>query len=178
MIVLLSNRSEYIQKSYAALSSPTTPNATITSTHISNLTSSSAATTSPIYQQHSQGGYSTVIDVTNGTAKLKAPYSGDGFAKDISVRDVGTILYTLHSSGAVNGTAQGYIVSADGKMVTYTFKGEGQVAKEGNIPIQGTWHFNSIPKGNMAFLSNMNGIFKGEVSSTGAITLQVWQQQK
>lgn len=176
-ILLLSDGSQYIQKSYAELSSTTT-NATTTS--IRNLTSSSETITPPIYQQHSQAGYSKVIDVTNASAKLEAPYSGNGFVKDISVKDVGTILYTLQSNGAVNGTGQGYIISAadGGEMVTYTFKGGGQVGKEGNIPIQGTWHFNnSIPTGNLAFLSNVKGMFKGEVSSTGVITLQVWQQK-
>jgi hypothetical protein len=151
-----------------ALSSST--NATST---VSNLTSAT-----PIYEQHSETPGNRVIDVTNGSAKLEASYSGNGFAKSIyTVIDQGSLLYTLKSSGAVNGTGQGYIRSLDGEMVTYTLKGGGQVDKEGNTSFQGTIHFNSISSGNLAFLSDMKGTFKAEASNKGQITFQVWQQK-
>jgi hypothetical protein len=152
-----------------ALSSPTT-NATTT---VSNMTSAS-----PIYEQHSEAHSNRVIDVTNGSAKLEVSYSGNGFAKSIyTVTDQGSILYTLQSAGAVNGTGRGYIRSLDGEMVTYTLKGGGQMDKEGNTSFQGTIHFNTIPSGNLAFLSNMKGTFKAEASNKGQITFQVWQQK-
>lgn len=151
------------------LSSPTT-NATIS---VSNMTS-----TSPIYEQHSEAHSNRVIDVTNGSAKLEVSYSGNGFAKSIyTVTDQGSLLYTLQSSGAVNGTGLGYIRSLDGEMVTYTLKGGGQMAKDGNTSFQGTIHFNSIPSGNLSFLSDMEGTFKAEASNKGQITFQVWQQK-
>jgi hypothetical protein len=161
----------------ASLSSPTT-NATTT---ISNLTSAT-----PIYQQHSQFGNSKVIGVTSGSTTFEANYSGSGFAKGISVTDQGTVLYTVHSTGAiyqgtvlytVNGTGKGLIRSADGETVTYTFKAGGQLDKMRNIAIQGTLNFNSIPTGNLAFLSNVKGILKGDVTNRGQLTFQVWQQK-
>lgn len=153
-----------------ALSSATTNAIT---TNVSNLTSAT-----PIYEQHSEVHGNRVIDVTNGSAKLEASYSGNGFVKSIyTVIDQGSLLYTLQSSGAVNGTGQGYITSLDGEMVTYTLKGGGQADKEGNTSFQGTIHFNSIPTGNLAFLSNMKGTFKAEASNKGQITFQVWPQK-
>ena len=161
----------------AALSSPTT-NATTT---ISNLTSAT-----PIYQQHSQFGNSKVIGVTNGSTTFEANYSGSGFAKGISVTDQGTVLYTVHSTGAiyhgvvlytVNGTGKGFIRSHDGEMVTYTFKAGGQLDKLRNLAIQGTLNFNTTPTGNLAFLSDVKGILKGEVTNVGQLTFQVWQQK-
>lgn len=141
-------------------------------------TSSNLTSATPIYEQHSETHGSRVIDVTNGSANLEASYSGNGFAKSIyTVTDQGSLLYTLQSSGAVNGTGQGYIRSLDGEMVTYTLKGGGQADKEGNTSFQGTIHFNSIPTGNLAFLSNMKGTFKAEASNKGQLMLQVWPQK-
>jgi hypothetical protein len=128
--------------------------------------------------RHSQGYGNTVLDITNGSAKLQASYSGGGFAKGISVSDQGTVLYTLQSTGAVNGTGKGFIRSPDGSMVTYTFKGVGQVDKQGNTSLQGAIRFNNMPTGNLSFLSNMKGTLKAQViGSNGQITLQVWQQK-
>jgi hypothetical protein len=152
-----------------ALSSPLTN----TTTTVSNMTSAT-----PIYEQHSETHGNRVIDVTNGSAKLESSYSGNGFAKSIyTVTDLGTFLYTLQSTGAVIGTGQGYIRSLDGEMVTYTFRGGGQMDKDGNTSVQGTIHFNSIPTGNLTFLSNMKGTFRAEASNKGQITFQVWQQK-
>jgi hypothetical protein len=164
-------------KPSAALSSPIT-NATTT---ISNLTSAT-----PIYQQHGQFSNSKVIGVTNRSTTFEANYSGSGFAKGISVTDQGTVLYTVHSTGAiyqgtvlytVNSTGKGFIRSADGETVTYTFQAGGQLDKMRNIAIQDTLNFNSIPTGNLAFLSNVKGILKGEVTNKGQLTFQVWQQK-
>lgn len=153
-----------------ALSSPPT---NATTTNVSNLTS-----ITPIYEQHSEAHSNRVIDVTNEIAKLEASYSGNGFVKSIyTVTDQGTFLYTLKSTGAVNGTGQGYIRSLDGEMVTYAFKGGGRLDKDGNTSVQGTIHFNSIPTGNLAFLNNMKGTFKAEASNKGQIAFQVWQQK-
>jgi len=161
----------------AALSSPIT-NATTT---ISNLTSATS-----IYQQHSQFSNSKVISVTNRSTTFEANYSGSGFAKGISVTDQGTVLYTVHSTGAiyqgtvlytVNGTGKGFIRSADGETVTYTFQAGGQLDKMRNIAIQGTLNFNSIPTENLALLSNVKGILKGEVTNKGQLTFQVWQRK-
>jgi len=37
--------------------------------------------------------------------------------------------------------------------------------------------FNSIPTGNLTFLSNMKGTFKAEASNKAQITFQIWQQK-
>ncbi len=109
----------------------------------------------PIYQQHSQTHGNRVIDVTNRSANLEVSYSGNGFARSISVTDQGTLLYTLNSTGAVNGTGHRYIISTDGEMLTHALKGGGQLNKEGNASFQGIIHFNNIPTGNLAFLSDV-----------------------
>ena len=87
------------------------------------------------------------------------------------------MLYTLNSTGAVNGTGHGYIISTDGEMLTYALKGGGQLNKEGNASFQGIIHFNNIPTGNLAFLSDVKGTFKAEANNNGQLTLQIWQQK-
>ena len=77
----------------------------------------------------------------------------------------------------VNDTGKGFIRSHDGETVTYTFKAGGQLDKLRNIAIRGTLNFNSIPTGNLAFLGNVKGILKGEVTNKGQLTFQVWQQK-
>jgi hypothetical protein len=85
-------------KTSATISSIASTNATTT---VGNLTSAT-----PIYQQNSQTYANRVIDVKNGSTKLAVSYSGNG------VTDMGTVLYTLLSSGAINGTCASFPVNS------------------------------------------------------------------
>ena len=63
------------------------------------------------------------------------------------------------------------------EMLTYALKGGGQLNKEGNASFQGIIHFNNIPTGNLAFLSDVKGRFKAEANNNGQLTLQIWQDR-
>jgi hypothetical protein len=168
-IILLSNGSQYMLKTSATISNIASTN---TTTIVGNLTSAS-----PIYQQNSQTYANRVIDVKNGSAKLEVAYSGNGFAKAVPITDMGTVLYTRLSSGAINGTGQGHVRATDGEMVTYTLKFSGQTDKQGNVVAQGVIDFSNVPSGKLAFLSNVKGTVKAEAGLNGRLMLQVWQQK-
>jgi hypothetical protein len=162
----------------ATTSSTGTENATASKTNMSATTA--ARLGKLIFRETGHVIVNRVLDVTDNSVTIESSYTGNGVVNGTtSVLDIGTVTYTVDSTGQVTGKGQGLLRTSDGSSIAaYSQKYTATEDIQGNTNVQGTVHFSSLATGKLADLSNTNNVFKAQITPSGSSTLQAWEQQK
>jgi hypothetical protein len=93
----------------------------------------------------------------------------------INATNTGTIVNTVQANGVFHAKGQGFIMTEDGEVATYTNQVIGNLTKEGNVLSLGAGFWNTPSTGKLAFLNDMIGIFKLQVDRDGNLSAIEWE---
>ena len=94
---------------------------------------------------------------------------------NISATNTGTTVGILQPNGVFRSTGQGFIMSQDGEVATYTSQVVGKVTKEGDVLSVGANLWNTPSTGKLAFLNDMMNIFKLQADRSGNFSAIGWE---
>jgi hypothetical protein len=94
---------------------------------------------------------------------------------NISATNTGTTVSTLQDNGVFRSTGQGFIMTEDGEVATYTSQVVGTLTEDGGVKSLGTniWSTNST--GKLAFLNDMVNIFNLQADGYGNFSAMGWE---
>ncbi|MGA7692054.1 MAG: hypothetical protein WCA61_07105 [Nitrososphaeraceae archaeon] len=94
---------------------------------------------------------------------------------NISATNTGTTVSTLQDNGVFRSTGQGFIMTEDGEVATYTSQVVGTPTEDGGVKSLGTniWSTNST--GKLAFLNDMVNIFNLQADGYGNFSAMGWE---
>jgi hypothetical protein len=93
----------------------------------------------------------------------------------INATNTGTIVSIVQANGVFHTKGQGFIMTQDGEVATYTNQVIGNLTKEGNVLSRGAGFWSTPSTGNLAFLNDMMSIFKLEVDKEGNLSAIEWE---
>ena len=94
---------------------------------------------------------------------------------NISATNTGTTIGILQPNGVFRSTGQGFIMTQDGEVATYTSQVVGKVTKEGDVLSVGANFWNTPSTGKLAFLNDMMNIFKLQADRSGNFSAIGWE---
>ena len=94
---------------------------------------------------------------------------------NISATNTGTTVGILQPNGVFRSTGQGFIMSQDGEVATYTSQVVGKVTKEGDVLSVGANFWSTPSTGKLAFLNDMMNIFKLQADRSGNFSAIGWE---
>ena len=94
---------------------------------------------------------------------------------NISATNTGTTVGILQPNGVFRSTGQGFIMTQDGEVATYTSQVIGKVTKEGDVLSVGANFWSTPSKGKLAFLNDMMKIFKLQADRSGNLSAIRWE---
>jgi hypothetical protein len=93
----------------------------------------------------------------------------------INATNTGTIVSIVQANGVFHTKGQGFIMTQDGEVATYTNQVIGNLTKEGNVLSRGAGFWSTPSTGNLAFLNDMMSVFKLEVDKEGNLSAIEWE---
>jgi hypothetical protein len=94
---------------------------------------------------------------------------------NINATNTGTTVNTVQPNGVFHTKGQGFIMTQDGEVATYTNQVIGNLTKEGNVLSRGAGFWNTPSTGELAFLNDMMSVFKLEVDREGNLSAVEWE---
>jgi hypothetical protein len=94
---------------------------------------------------------------------------------NISATNTGTTVGILQPNGVFRSTGEGFIMTQDGEVATYTSQVVGKVTKEGDVLSVGANFWNTPSTGKLAFLNDMMNIFKLQADRSGNFSATGWE---
>ena len=94
---------------------------------------------------------------------------------DINATNTGTTVSTVQANGVFHTKGQGFIMTQDGEVATYTNQVIGNLTKEGNVLSRGAGFWSTPSTGKLAFLNDMMSVFKLEVDKEGNLSAVEWE---
>lgn len=94
---------------------------------------------------------------------------------DINFTNTGTTVSNLEANGAFNSKGQGFIMTEDGEVATWTNQVVGKLTQEGKVLSRGVGIWNTPSTGDLAFMNNLMTIFKLEIDREGNLSAQEWE---
>jgi hypothetical protein len=94
---------------------------------------------------------------------------------NISATNTGTTVGILQPNGVFRSTGQGFIITQDGEVATYTSQVVGKATKEGDVISVGANFWNTPSTGKLAFLNDMMNIFKLQADRSGNFSAIGWE---
>ena len=94
---------------------------------------------------------------------------------NINATNTGTTVGILQPNGVFRSTGQGFIMTQDGEVATYTSQVIGKVTKEGEVLSVGANFWNTPSTGKLAFLNDMMNIFKLQADRSGNFSAIGWE---
>ena len=93
----------------------------------------------------------------------------------INFTNTGTSVSNLQKNGTFTGKGQGFIMTEEGEVATWTNQVVGQLTKEGNIISRGAGFWSTPSTGDLAFMNNLMTIFKLEIDREGNLSAEEWE---
>jgi hypothetical protein len=94
---------------------------------------------------------------------------------NISATNTGTTIGTLQPNGVFRSTGQGFIMTLDGEVATYTSQVVGNVTDDGRVLSVGANSWSTPSTGKLAFLNDMINIFKLQANRSGNFLAMGWE---
>jgi hypothetical protein len=94
---------------------------------------------------------------------------------NINATNTGTTVSTVQPNGVFHTKGQGFIMTQDGEVATYTNQVIGNLTKEGNVLSRGAGFWSTPSTGKLAFLNDMMSVFKLEVDKEGNLSAIEWE---
>jgi hypothetical protein len=94
---------------------------------------------------------------------------------NINATNTGTTVSTVQPNGIFHTKGQGFIMTQDGEVATYTNQVIGNLTKEGNVLSKGAGFWSTPSKGELAFLNDMMSVFRLEVDKEGNLSAIEWE---
>jgi hypothetical protein len=94
---------------------------------------------------------------------------------NINATNTGTTVSTVQPNGVLHTKGQGFIMTQDGEVATYTNQVIGNLTKEGNVLSRGAGFWNTPSTGELAFLNDMMSVFRPEVDREGNLSAVEWE---
>jgi hypothetical protein len=88
---------------------------------------------------------------------------------NINATNTGTTVNTVQPKG------QGFIMTPNGEVATYTDQVIGNLTKEGNVLSRGAGFWSTPSTGKLAFLNDMMSVFRLEVDREGNLSAIEWE---
>ena len=95
--------------------------------------------------------------------------------ENINATNTGTTVSTIQPNGVFHTKGQGFIMTQDGEVATYTNQVIGNLTKEGNVLSHGAGFWNTLSTGKLAFLNDMMSVFRLEVDREGNLSAVEWE---
>ena len=92
----------------------------------------------------------------------------------INATNTGTTIST-QLNGVFHSKGQGFIVTQDGEVATYTSQVVGNLTKDGRVLSVGVNFWSTPSTGELAFMNDMMNIFKFQVDQSGNISAMGWE---
>jgi hypothetical protein len=94
---------------------------------------------------------------------------------NINATNTGTTVSTVQPNGIFHTKGQGFIMTQDGEVATYTNQVIGNLTREGNVLSKGAGFWNTPSTGELAFLNDMMSVFRLEVDREGNLSAVEWE---
>jgi hypothetical protein len=94
---------------------------------------------------------------------------------NINATNTGTTVSTVQPNGIFHTKGQGFIMTQDGEVATYTNQVIGNLTKEGNVLSRGAGFWSTPSTGELAFLNDMMSVFRLEVDKDGNLSAIEWE---
>jgi hypothetical protein len=94
---------------------------------------------------------------------------------NINATNTGTTVNTVQPNGVFHTKGQGFIMTPDGEVATYTNQVIGNLTKEGNVLSRGAGFWSTPSTGKLAFLNDMMSVFRLEVDREGNLSAIEWE---
>src|ERR671915_114471 len=94
---------------------------------------------------------------------------------NINATNTGMTVNTVQPNGVFHTKGQGFIMTQDGEVATYTNQVIGNLTKEGNVLSRGAGFWNTPSTGELAFLNDMMSVFRLEVDKEGNLSAVEWE---
>jgi hypothetical protein len=94
---------------------------------------------------------------------------------NINATNTGTTVSTVQPNGIFHTKGQGFILTQDGEVATYTNQVIGNLTREGNVLSRGAGFWNTPSTGKLAFLNDMMSVFRLEVDKEGNLSAIEWE---
>lgn len=94
---------------------------------------------------------------------------------NISATNTGTTIGTLQPNGVLRSRGQGFIMTLDGEVATYTSQVVGNVTDDGRVLSVGANSWSTSSTGKLAFLNDMMNIFKLQADRSGNFSAMGWE---
>jgi hypothetical protein len=93
---------------------------------------------------------------------------------NINATNTGTTVNTIQPNGVFHTKGQGFIMTQDGEVATYTNQVIGNLTEEGNVLSRGAGFWSTPSTGKLAFLNDMMSVFRLEVDREGNLSAVEW----
>jgi hypothetical protein len=93
----------------------------------------------------------------------------------INFTNIGTTVSNLHANGVFDSKGQGFIMTEEGEVATWTNQVVGQRTQDGNIISHGAGFWSTPSTGDLAFMDNLMTIFILEIDKEGNLSAQEWE---
>jgi hypothetical protein len=94
---------------------------------------------------------------------------------NINATNTGTTVNTIQPNGVFHTKGQGFIMTQDGEVATYTNQVIGNLTEEGNVLSRGAGFWSTPSTGKLAFLNDMMSVFRIEVDREGNLSAVEWE---
>ncbi len=140
-----------------------------------NSTNSTISIGDPFFVEKGKVIGQRVLSVTP-QPQLEFTFVANGTINDsINFTNTGTTVSNLQANGAFNSKGQGFIMTMDGEVATWTNQVVGQLTQEGKVLSRGVGFWNTPSTGDLAFMDNLMTIFKLEIDREGNLSAEEWE---
>jgi hypothetical protein len=94
---------------------------------------------------------------------------------NINATNTGTTVSTVQPNGIFHTKGQGFIMTQDGEVATYTNQVIGNLTREGNVLSKGAGFWSTPSTGELAFLNDMMSVFRLEIDKEGNLSAIEWE---
>ena len=108
--------------------------------------------------------------------QLEFTFVANGTLNDtVNFTNTGTTVSDLQADGTFTSKGQGFIMTVDGEVATWTNQVVGQLTQEGKVLSSGVGFWNTPSTGSLAFMDNLMTIFKLEIDREGNLSAEEWE---
>ena len=93
----------------------------------------------------------------------------------INFTNTGTTVSNLQANGTFTSKGQGFIMTEEGEVATWTNQNVGQRTLDGNVISHGAGFWRTPSIGDLAFMDGLMTIFKLEIDNEGNLSAEEWK---
>jgi hypothetical protein len=115
-----------------------------------------------------------VLPNPGGGPKVETSFESTTRLLGVDLKEMGTYWSVPRSDGTLYGEGQGFLMGANGELITWVGQGVGTMSREGAVSYRGAVYYSTIvPK--FVHLNRAAIVFEYEVDAAGNTVSQLWE---